>query len=218
MIYAEPNIFVNGTRLEVVDSFVYLGSSLSKDGTLDSEVLLRIQKATKSFGALENCVWSDRNITLKTKVSVYKSCVLTALLYSSETWTTYRKHVKLLDQKFLRRVLNIRWDTFTPDTEDLSRAEVDSVESIIMRNQMRWAGHLVRMEDTRLPKRLFFGELKNGKRPSHKPKKRFKDVIKSNLKAMGLNVNDWQSSAIDRLEWRKAIYNGSQLFEINRIK
>ncbi|XP_066930186.1 uncharacterized protein [Clytia hemisphaerica] len=86
-----------------------------------------------------------------------------------------------------------------------------------MRNQMRWTGHLVRMKDKRLPKRLFFGEMKNGKRPSHKPKKRFKDVIKSNLKFMGLNVNNWQSTANNRLEWRKAIHDGCQLFEANRI-
>ena len=219
--YTEPNIYVKGTRLEVVDSFIYLGSSLSRDGTLDSEVLLRIEKATKSFGALENRVWSDRNITLKTKIVVYMACVLTALLYSSETWTTYRKHIKLLErahQKFLRRVLNIRWDTFTPDTEVLSHAKVDSVESMIMRNQMRWAGHLIRMDDSRLPKRLFFGELKHGKRPSHKPKKRFKDVIKSNLKVMGLDSNDWQLSANDRLYWRKSIYDGCRRFESNRIK
>ena len=40
--YIEPNIFVNGTRLEVVDTFLYLGSALSGDGSLDAEIHSRI--------------------------------------------------------------------------------------------------------------------------------------------------------------------------------
>ena len=40
-------------------------------------------------------------------------------------------------------------------------------------NQLRWTGYVVYMHDSRLPKRLFCGELKVGKRPQHKPKKRF---------------------------------------------
>ena len=71
--YAESNIFIEGTGLDVVDSFVYLGSTLSLE---------------------TDCVWSDRAITIKTKLSVYESYILTALLYSSETWTTYRQHIK----------------------------------------------------------------------------------------------------------------------------
>ena len=35
--YAEPNIFVEGTRLVVVDTFVYVGGNFSRDRSLDSE-------------------------------------------------------------------------------------------------------------------------------------------------------------------------------------
>ena len=88
--YVEPDIFVKETRLEVVDTFVYLGSTISKDGSLDAEINLRTQKASTAFGKLEKRVWSDRGITIKTKISVYSTCILTALLYSSECWTTIK--------------------------------------------------------------------------------------------------------------------------------
>ena len=189
--YVEPNIFIGETRLEVVDKFVYLGSTLSRDGSLDEEIAFRIHKATKSFGALEGRVWSDRNINTHTKICVYQSCVLTSLLYSSETWTIYCRHVKLLErthQKFLRRILNIKWDSFTPDTVVLERAKCCSIEQLIIRNQMRWVGHVRRMDDDRLPKKLLYGELVLGKRPQHRPKKRFKDNVKSNLKNLKIDV------------------------------
>ena len=92
--YVEPNIFIGGTTLEVVDKFVYLGSTLSRDGALDTtnfKIAFRNHKVTKSFRALENRVWSDRNININTKLHFYQSCVFSSLLYYSETWRIYRR-------------------------------------------------------------------------------------------------------------------------------
>ena len=50
--YIEPSIFVDNTKLKLVDSFVYLGSTLSQSGFLDKEIILMIKEA--SF-PLENC-------------------------------------------------------------------------------------------------------------------------------------------------------------------
>ena len=38
-----------------------------------------------------------------------------------------------------------------------------------------------------------YGELNRGKRPLHKPRKRFKDVLKSNLKELEIDVDDWEA-------------------------
>ena len=109
--YIKPDIFVKKTRLEVVDTFVYLGSTISRDGSLDAEINLRTQKVSTAFGKLEKRLWSDHGITIKTKISVYSTCTLTALLYPSECWTTHQRHLKQLErfhQKCLRRIMNIK--------------------------------------------------------------------------------------------------------------
>ena len=80
--YIEPNIFIKSTRLDVDDSFVYLGSILSRDGTLNLEIIIRFEKACKAFGKLKSYVQSDRSITIKVKLSVYEACILSVLLYS----------------------------------------------------------------------------------------------------------------------------------------
>ena len=148
----ETYIKVNGARLDVVDIFVYLGSTVSRDGSLDAEIYSRISKASIAFGKLEKRVWTDRDITINTKISFQKTCVLTVLLYSAETGTIHKRHLKLLhhfDQKC------IKWQTCTTYTTLLERAKCPNNEYFIVLNQLRWAGHLVRIEDTRTTKHIF---------------------------------------------------------------
>ena len=219
--YIEPNIAVNATRLDVVDTFVYLGSTLSRDGCLDAEIYARIQKASVAFGKLEKRVWSDRGLTINTKVDVYRTCVLTTLLYAAETWTTHQRHVKILEHfhlKCLRRILNINWQSYTPDTTVLEKASCPNVESMITAAQLRWAGHLVRMSDNRLPKRLFYGELATGNRPQHKPRKRYKDGLKNILKDMNIDHNTWESTAMNRDSWRKVVWRGCGSLHVKRVQ
>ena len=124
--YIEPNITITRTRLNVVDTFIYLGSTVLRDGSLDAEIYSCISKASLTFGKLEKRVWVDRDITINTKISVCKTGIITVLLYSAETWTTYKIHIKLLEcfhQKCLRCILNIKWQTYTPDTTVLKKAD-----------------------------------------------------------------------------------------------
>ena len=216
--YVEPDIYyVYGSRLDVVTTFVYLGSTISSDGSLDAEIKERISKASGAFGCLEDRVWSDRNITINTKLAVYETCVLSSLLYASESWTVYQKHIKPLErfhQHSLRHILGIGWESHTPDTVVLEKV---SISMRVMKNQMRWAGHVVRMNDSRLPKQLFYGELSSGKRPPHKPRKRFQDNVKDNLKHMGLDTKEWENLALDSDQWRYSIHKGVEKFESDRV-
>lgn len=215
----EPNIYLYGHRLDVVKQFVYLGSVISNDGTLDAEIKARISKASESFSRFERRVWSDSDLTRRTKVDVYKTCVLSSLLYACETWTPLQSHIKMLErfhQFSLRHILKVKWQSHTPDTTVLDMAGMESISAVIMKNQMRWVGHLVRMSDERLPKQLFYGELKQGRRPQHKPRKRFKDSVKENLSRLKIDGASWEDLAKDRCQWRKLIQNGAASFEARR--
>ena len=219
--YNEPSIFVNNTKLKVADDFVYLGSTLTRDGTLDKEVHRRIQKASQYFGNLEERVWSPHDLTYETKLAVYESCVIPSLLYACETWTPYRRHFKCLErfhQRCLRHILHIRWQQLVPDTEVLETAKMPSIEALIIKHQLRWAGHLVRLDDCRIPKQLFYGELCLGKRKFCKPRMRFKDSLKSSLQKCSIPITTWEESTRNRSTWRKLIFDGIKFFERIRIE
>ena len=95
--------------------------------------------------------------------------MLTCLLYASETWTFYQHQIKYLErfhQYWLRHLLGIKWEYLTPDTEILEKAKSASISMRVMKNQMWWTGHLVRMGDDRLPKRIFMGSFVRAKASS----------------------------------------------------
>jgi len=69
--YQEPHITVKGQELQAVDSFTYLGSTLSRAVNIDAEVINRIAKASSAFGRLRENVWERRGLSLSTKLKVY---------------------------------------------------------------------------------------------------------------------------------------------------
>jgi len=220
--YLPPVINVKGRPLKVVDKFVYLGSTLSESGSLDKEISYRVKSGADSFGKLEYKVWSQHGIKIQAKVMVYCPFVLSCLLFSSETWSTYATHIKSLErfhQNCLRRILNIKWTSFTPDTEVLAKAGIPSIESMILKNRLRWSGHVVRLDDNRIPKQLLYGEIATGTRPNHKPKQRYKDSLKGTPKKVGISADSWEDIAVeDKGKWRQLTHEKVKLFEESRVK
>ena len=64
----EPTITVKGQRLQVVDKFTYLGSTLSRVVHIDDEVNARTAKASAAFGRLRGSIWDRSGIRLDTKL------------------------------------------------------------------------------------------------------------------------------------------------------
>ena len=148
-------------------------------------------------------VWERNGIKLDTKLKVYKAVVLPTLLYVCETWTVYQRHAKRLNHfhlSCLRKLLKIKWQDKIPDIEVLKKAGMQSMHTVLKLAQLRWTRHVIRMSDERLPKKVFYGELQEGKRSQGGQKKRYKDTIKASLKEfdipMGFRNRSYQSGEV----------------------
>ena len=74
------------------------------------------------------------------------------------------------------------------------------------------------MPDERLPKKVFYGELQEGKRSQGGQKKRYKDTFKAPLKDFDIPIGSWEQTvtAQERSKWRGLINKGAALYEKKR--
>ena len=217
--YSSPVISIEGSELNAVKHFTYLGSTISNDARLDKEIDHRLSKANCAFGRLRKRVWNNHHLKTESKLSVYRAIVISALLYGAESWTLYRRHIRLLErfhQRCLRSILKIRWQDRVTNVEVLNKAGLPSIEATLIQLQLRWVGHVYRMEETRLPKMLLYGELCSGKRKRGAPRKRYKDTLKSNLSLCNINSDTWEKHAGNRSAWRQCIRRATSAFEERR--
>ena len=124
-------------------------------------------KRSQVLGSLRNQVLSEHNIRLSMKLKVYNAVVLPSLLYGCETWTLYRRHIKKLElfhMRALRSILGIRWQDHITNLKVLDQAKSTSIEATIIKAQLRWVGHVIRIEECRMPRHLMYRELQAGKR------------------------------------------------------
>ena len=218
--YQEPTITVKGQRLQAVDKFTYLGSTLSRPVHIDDEVNARIAISSAAFGRLRGNVWDRSGIRLDTKLKVNKAVVLPTILYACETWTIYKWHAKRLNHfhtSCLRKLLKIKWQDRIPDTEVLKRPGMQSVHTLLKLAQLRWTGHVTRMHEERFPKKILYGELEMGKRSHGGQKKRYKDTLKASLKDFNIPTESWEQIAQNRAKWRGLIRRGASEYEARRI-
>ncbi|CAK1603720.1 unnamed protein product [Parnassius mnemosyne] len=205
--------------LKQINTFRYLGSTITSKCDLDAEINSRIGAAAAVFGKLDRKVFGSHDLKLATKIGIYKAVVLPNILYSSESWTVYRRHIRTLDRfhlQCLRKILNIRWSDRIRNTEVLRRAYTMGIEAYLMGRQLRWCGHLSRMSDQRTAKCIFFSELEKGKRKHGGQLLRYKDVLKRHMTKCDIEPSEWEQAAARRPEWRSLVKAKVKMFEENR--
>jgi hypothetical protein len=69
---------------------------------------------------------------------------------------------------------------------------------------MRWAGYVARMGENRKVYKVLVGK-PEGKRPLGRPRRRWEDVIRIDLREIGLGGVDWIRLVQDRNRWRAVV-------------
>lgn len=201
------DIHLDGEQVDTVDHFKYLGSEMEPGGRLDMELRSRMGKASSAFGQLAK-LWKSR-VSLKCKLRIYNAVVISTLLYSAETWATTQTEERKLDafdQRCLRRILGVRWYQHVRNTDIRRRTNQPAASLLLQVRRLRWYGHVVRMEDSRLPKRMlnWRPEQVGGRRRRGRTRVRWIDAVKRDGAAAGLG-DDLPEAAKNRLQWRRSL-------------
>ena len=89
-------------------------------------------KAASTLARLTARVWTSPKLSVKTKMAVYNACVISTLLYGSETWTTYAGQERRLNTfhlRSIRRILGICWQDKVTNADVFTRAGLPTIHS-----------------------------------------------------------------------------------------
>lgn len=148
------------------------------------------------------------------------------MLHGSETWRALNhadaqrmgachcKYLRIPSRRFWKRKSDGGFKLEQPNEQVEDDLKIESIDECIRRRQLRWVGHIARMEDGSLPSVMTFGWTKQRKRGA--PAADFLKAVEIALENREAGLDVWYDQAQDRNEWRKTVvYNkeDEDLFE-----
>ena len=101
--------------------------------------------------------------------------------------------------------------------DTLVKTRSESIEATLRRRRILFAGFVACMEDTRLPKCMMFGEIVGGVGCVGGQDKEWMGCFLDDLRAFGINADQWTTAAQDEGEWRRTAEQGEEHFRAKWI-
>ena len=104
--------------------------------------------------------------------------------------------------------------------DTLIKTGSENIQAILRRRRIVFAGFVARMKDTRLPKCVMFGEFVRGAGCVGGQEKAWMGCFLDELRAFGINADQWKTAVQDEGEWRKTVEQGAERFhsEMDRCR
>ena len=163
----QPKFMCNGSRLEIVKQFRYLGGLDTDDAKMDAEIAVRGQRMRGAYAKYARTIFHS-NLNLRLKVNLFKSVVTMNGLFGCQVWNVKQTHVEeleainfsLLRRMFGKNKLEWGWERLMKWAHD-QNLKIYPLEWVMMKLQLRYAGrHEVRVlaegEVHKLPHNMLF--------------------------------------------------------------
>ena len=190
---------IDGTDIEQVSHFVYLGHKITEDGRCEEEIKRRIGIAKSTFAKM-NKVLTSSKIDIETRKRINQCYVMSTLLYRVETWTitdTMRDRISAFEMWTYRRMLKISWKEKITNEDVLKM--INNKERMmrkIERKKLKYFGHIIRQDS--LHRSILDGKV-NGKRGPGRPRTKWTTNV---CRWTGQPYEEAVRLAQDRLVWR----------------
>jgi hypothetical protein len=118
--------------------------------------------------------------------------------------------LRVNENRVLRRIFGPKRDEVVGKWRKLHSEKLHNLYSSpdiirqIKSRRMRWAGHVARMGEERIVYKVLVGK-PEGKRPLGRPRHRWEDGIRMDLREIGLGGVDWIRLSQDRDRWRAVV-------------
>ena len=150
-------------------------------------------------------VLCDKKIPPKFKGKIYKIVVQPAMLYAMETVPATRSQVKKLQIAEMKMCwwacVFTRMD-HVRNGDLLDKVEVEAISVRCQKSRLRWYGHVKRREQHNVCRRTP-DAMPPAKRKRGRPRLRWMDCVRNDMKIIGVTEND----ASNRENWRRRVQN-----------
>ena len=139
-------IYICNKEVLFVDSFTYIGSLITNDGSSSDDITSRITKAVSAMHRLSNPLLRKHRISIQTKINMYRVLVVSVLFYGSEAWATTladRRRLDVFDMRCQRRLLYVFWQQYISNHSIRERTKEPTASSLQRQRRLRCFGHLL---------------------------------------------------------------------------
>jgi hypothetical protein len=199
-----------GSTITIVDNVKYLGGILTTDAKDDKDVDTRIKKANGAFGGLRKCFFANQSISLDTKRIVYLTVIVSILLFGSETWVLteeLHRQLECFHNQCVRVMCGVtywrQWQQHIRADTLLERLQLTQMRELTYQRQLRWLGHVRRMSEDRLPRRLLTSWVYHPRASGGQMMNYGRSVQKA-LYWAGVEQDEWFDLSQERAAWGKA--------------
>ena len=206
------NIRLDDHTLKQVNEFKYLGVMFGTENDILLELNCRITKFNSTLSLLYPLI-KDRHVPSKAKILIYTSILRPILLYGHEAWSLTKRtksKIQACEMKVLRIIKGVTRRDRIRNEIIRQQLGVESILKVIEKSQLRWFGHMKRMEMNRYP-RHYYESRPQGRRRVGRPKMRWRDNIKAYVEDRGENIDNIERDRVyeDR-EWWRDFTNGGE--------
>ena len=103
---------INGVSYEGVAEFIYLGTLISNDKSVEKEIQRRILAGNRTYFAAIN-LFRSRLSSRATKIILYKTLIRPVVSYGAEAWTLTKKEEQamlIFERKIFRRIYGPKYE------------------------------------------------------------------------------------------------------------
>ncbi|KAJ4426106.1 hypothetical protein ANN_26915 [Periplaneta americana] len=203
-----PEIHIESYVFEKVESFTYLESIVHMNNDITQEIKHCITVVNKCyFGLLQHM---KSHVLLRSiKVLICKTLIRPILTYASETWTiskTNEYDLFCFERKILNRIYGPVFENGIwrkrYNQELYTLFKNPDISKYIKISRLRWAGHLMRMKDEEIPRKIITLQM-GGQRGRVRLRMRWIDGV--NGDAVSLRMRNWRMIVLDWDRWRRVL-------------
>ena len=194
------NISVNGIELKAVDKFKYLGIIEKPDNSMNPEFNARKKAMKYAFREYQMHVFSNKHLSITSRLNLYSVLVLSAMLYGCSLWRFRRNQMDKLESLHfchLRYIIpgmsrNSSFKDLIVTAATKFKVYIMTIEAMVIKRKLRYAGHIERMGDDAIQRIMLHGEINLGVRSAGRP------LLGTALKLFGIDSSMWSDYASDK--------------------